>query len=112
MNMPEILSNYVLPIAGPLLLAAGVLTWQRSQHFWSGRLAPKHWQIAAIVTGSAMLIAYILFVLPSSSLALRVVAALLIAQPAVIVVLVAWFARPRPGIANVHEWADRRRSSR
>lgn len=103
MHIPEILTNYILPIAGPLLLAAGVLTWQRSQPFWSGHLAPKHWQTAAIVTGSAMLIAYILFVLPSSSLALRVVAALLIAQPAVIVILVAWLARPRPGIANIQE---------
>lgn len=103
MNIPAILTNYVLPIAGPLLLAAGVLTWQRSQPFWSGRLAPKGWQTVAIITGSAMLVAYILFVLPSSSLALRVVAALLIAQPAVIVALVAWFARAKQSVGASDE---------
>lgn len=90
MTVLELATNYLLPIAGPLLLAAGLLSWQRSDRFWSGRsLAPKGWQTAAIVTGAAMLAGYVGFVLPASSPALRVVTVLIIVQPAVVAGL-AW----------------------
>lgn len=83
MNTLDLLTYYVIPITGALLLSLGMVAWQRSERFWSGQhLAPRPWQTAVILVGTAALIVYIAFVVPYDSSALRFMTMLLISTPA------------------------------
>lgn len=83
MRTLDLLAYYVIPIGGALLLGLGVVSWQRSERFWSGQhLAPRPWQTVVILIGTAALIVYIAFVVPYDSSAMRFMTMLFIATPA------------------------------
>ncbi|SKN03070.1 Uncharacterised protein [Mycobacteroides abscessus subsp. massiliense] len=90
MRMPELMVYYVLPFGGALLLGLGLVTWQHSERFWSGHLAPRDSQTAAITVGAVALGTYIAFVVPYDSLAWRLMTLLFIAFPAA---AAAWLTR-------------------
>lgn len=93
MNAPDPLTYYVIPIGGALLFGIGVVSWQRSERFWAGQLiAPRSWETAAIVVGTAALLAYVGFVVPYQSSALRLMTMVFLGFPAVAAVGLTWLS--------------------
>lgn len=95
MTISQSLAYYILPIGSTLLFGAGLVSWQRSSRFWSGQfVAPRPWETLAILVGTAGLVGYIAFVAPYDSMALKVVTALAIIQPAAAIVWLTRLLRP------------------
>ncbi|TXI63397.1 hypothetical protein [Mycolicibacterium mageritense] len=59
MTVLQLLTEFALPVAGALSLATGLLSWQRSQRFWSGQLKPRRWETFTILIGAALMAWYV-----------------------------------------------------
>lgn len=91
MSVLALLTDFVLPIGSSLLLAIGLVSWQRSERFRAGRsLRPRRWEAVSILIGATMMACYVAFVVPFQTPTLRLVTVLLIVCPTA---GVAWLAR-------------------
>lgn len=61
MTMLQWLTEFLIPLTGGLSLAAGLMSWQTSQRFWSGQLKPRRWETVDILAGAAVMAWYVAF---------------------------------------------------
>ncbi len=78
--MIEVVTDFVLPIGGSVLLGAGLLSWLSVRPRPSqGQLhLPRRWESTSILLGAALLALYIAFFAPFDSSTLRVIMVLII----------------------------------
>jgi hypothetical protein len=97
MSVFELLTDFVMPIGGSVLLAVGLVSWQRSRRFLSGlSIRPRRWEAVVLLIGTAVMAGYVAFVVPYDSAVVRFVTVLCIVLPAAEVAWLARISRPTP----------------